>query len=106
MNSYLVTADYPDTDIMVAAYDLFFKVFLDETINDEFEGFKVIKRVHTPHALRIFIMCETDCYMSMTKHFAPWKVKFDLDLDIMPVLTDDEKIAEHKMVGEMLNVGA
>ena len=106
MNSYLVTADYPDTDIMVAAYDLFFKVFLDETINDEFEGFKVIKRVHTPHALRIFIMCETDCYMSMTKHFAPWKVKFDINLDMMPVLTDDEKIAEHKMVGEMLSAEA
>ena len=41
--------------------------------------------------------------ISMSKHFAPWKVKFDIDFDIMPVVTDAEKIAEHKMVGEMLS---
>jgi len=42
MNSYLVTADFPDTESMVAAYDLFVKVFEDGTLNDEFEGFKVV----------------------------------------------------------------
>ena len=48
MNSYLVTADFRDTDNMVAAYDLFVKVVEDGTLNDEFEGFKVVKRVHAP----------------------------------------------------------
>ena len=102
MNSYLVTADFPDTDNMVAAYDLFVKVIEDGTLNDEFEGFKVVKRVHAPHALKVFILCEADGYLSMSKHFAPWKVKFDIDFDIIPVITDAEKIAEHKMIGEML----
>ena len=58
MNSYLVTADFPDTESMVAAYDLFVKVVEDGTLNDEFEGFKVIKRVHAPQALKVFILCE------------------------------------------------
>ena len=102
MNSYLVTADFPDNDNMVAAYDLFVKVVKNETLNDEFDGFKVVKRVHAPHALKVFIFCEADGYLSMSKHFAPWKVKFDIDFDIIPVITDAEKIAEHKMVGEML----
>ena len=28
----------------------------------------------------------------MTEHFAPWKVKFDIDFDIKPVMTDEEKL--------------
>lgn len=102
MNSYLVTAHFPDTKNMVVAYDLFVKVVEDWTLNDEFEGFKVVQRFHTPHALKVFILCEADSYISMSKHFAPWKVKFEIDFDIMPVVTDAEKIAEHKMVGEIL----
>ena len=42
MNSYLVTADFPDTESMVAAYELYVKGFEDRTLNDEFEGFKVV----------------------------------------------------------------
>ncbi len=38
---------------MVAAYDLFVKVFEDGMLNDEFEGFKVIRKVNTPHALKV-----------------------------------------------------
>ena len=38
----------------------------------------------------------------MTEHFAPWKVKFDIDFDIKPVMNDEEKIAEHKLVGSLM----
>ena len=38
----------------------------------------------------------------MTGHFAPWKVKFDIDFDIKPVMTDQENIAEHKLVGSLI----
>ena len=31
-----------------------------------------------------------------------WKVKFDIDFDIKPVMTDDEKVAEHKLVGSLM----
>ena len=38
----------------------------------------------------------------MTGHFVPWKVKFDIDFDIKPVMTDKEKIAKHKLVGALM----
>ena len=36
--------------------------------------------------------------MKITEHFAPWKVYFDIDFDIKPVMTDEEKIPEHQLV--------
>ena len=41
----------------------------------------------------------------MTEHFAPWKVKFDIDFDIKPVMNDQEKVAEHKLVGSLMAGG-
>ena len=38
----------------------------------------------------------------MTEHFAPWKVKFDIDFDIKPVMNDEEKVAEHRLVGSLM----
>ena len=28
----------------------------------------------------------------MSEHIAPWKVKFDIDFDIKPVIVDEEKL--------------
>ena len=28
--------------------------------------------------------------------------RFDIDFDIKPVMTDDEKVAEHKLVGSLM----
>ena len=36
------------------------------------------------------------------EHFAPWKVKFDIDFNIKPLMTDEEKIAEHKLVDSLM----
>ncbi len=36
--------------------------------------------------------------MKMKENFAPWKVNFDIDFDIKPVMTDEEKIPEHQLV--------
>ena len=91
---------------MVAAYELFVKVVENGTLNDVFEGFKVVKRVHAPHAQKVFIICEADSYISMSKHFVSWKVRFHIDFDIIPVVTDAEKVVERKMVGEILTAGA
>ena len=33
----------------------------------------------------------------MTEHFASWKVKFDIDFYIKPLMTDEEKIVEQKI---------
>ena len=38
----------------------------------------------------------------MTEHFAKYKFKFDIDFDIKPVMNDEEKVAEHKLVGSLM----
>ena len=103
MQTYICHWQFPDQETHMKGTEAFAGFVEGGCQGDEFEGFKVVNRVHAPHALKVFIMCEADGYLSMSKHFAPWKVKFDIDFDIMPVVTDAEKIAEHKMVGEMLS---
>ena len=38
----------------------------------------------------------------MKEHFAPWKVKFDINFDTKPVMTYQEKIAEHQLVVSLM----
>ena len=102
MNTYLVTATFKNVALMGAAYDLFLKVFEDGTLNDAFEGFKVVGRYHASYSYNVYIIVEASKGIKMTEHFAPWKVKFDIDFDIKPVMTDEEKIAEHKLVSALM----
>ena len=38
----------------------------------------------------------------MTEQFTTWKVKFDIDFDIKPVMAEEEKIAEHQLLGSLM----
>jgi len=38
----------------------------------------------------------------MTEQFPTWKVKFDIDFDIKPVMAEEEKIAEHQLLGSLM----
>jgi len=81
---------------------IFLKVIEQDALNNEFEGFKVIERYHASYSNNVYIIVQTSAGIKMTEHFAPWKVKFDVDFDIKPVMTDEEKIAEHKLVGSLM----
>ena len=102
MNKFLVTATFKNTALMASAYDLFVKVIKDGTLNDEFDGFKVLGRYHASYSNNVYIIVEAASHIKMTEHFAPWKVKFDIDFDIKPVMNDQEKVAEHKLVGSLM----
>ena len=81
---------------------IFFKSFWRWNINDAFEGFKVVGRYHASYSNNVYIIVEASKGIKMTEHFAPWKVKFDIDFDIKPVMTDAEKIVELKLVGSLM----
>ena len=98
MNTYLVTATFKNVALMGAAYDLFLKVIEEKTLKDEFEGFKVMGRYHASYSNNVYIVVQASAGIKMTEHFAPWKVKFDIDFDIKPVMTNEENIAEYKIV--------
>ncbi len=102
MNTYLVTATFKNAALMGATYDLFLKVIEEGTSNDEFEGFKVVGRYHASYSNNVNIIVQASKGIKMTEHFAPWKVKFDIDFDIKPVMTDDEKVPEHKFVASLM----
>ena len=50
----------------------------------------------------MFILSSRFQQAKKKEHFTPWKVKFDIDFDIKPLMTDEEKIAEHKLVGALM----
>ena len=56
MNTYLVTATFKNVALMGAAYDLFLKVVEDGTLNDEFEGFKVLGRYHASSQIMCILL--------------------------------------------------
>ena len=88
MNTYLVTATFKNVALMGAAYDLFLKVFEDGTLNDEFEGFKVLGRYHAPWSLEGWIVLKTDDPKAIYQHAAEWG-EF-LNWETTPVFTDEE----------------
>ena len=102
MNTYLVTATFKNVALMGAAYDLFLKVIEDGTLNDEFEGFKVLGRYHASYSNNVYIIVQASAGIKMTEHFAPWKVKFDIDFDNKPEMIEEEKIAKQKLVGSLM----
>ena len=102
MNAYLVTGTFKNVALMGAAYDLFLKIIQEGNLNDEFEGFKVLGRYHASYSNNVFIIVQASAGIKITEHFAPWKVKFDMDFDIKPIMTDEEKIAEHKLVNSLM----
>ena len=102
MDIFLVTATFKNTALMAWAYDLLVKVIEDGTLNNEFEGFKVLGRYHASYSNNVYIIFEAASHIKMTEHFAPWKVKFDIDFDIKPVMNDQEKVAKHKLVGSLM----
>ena len=102
MNTYLVTATFKNVALMGAAYDLFLKVIEEGNLNDEFEGFKVIGRYHDSYSNNVSSIVQASDGIKKTKHFAPWKVKFDINFDIKPVMTGEEKIAEHQLAVSLM----
>ena len=78
------------------------KVNEEETLNDEFEGFKFIGRYHASYSNKVYIIVQASAVIKITEHFALWKVKFDIDFNIEPVITDEENIAEHQLVSSLM----
>ena len=90
---------------MGAAYHLFLKVIEEGTLNDEFEVFKVAGRQHASYSNNVYIVFQASAGIKKNEYFSPWKVHFDMDFDIKPLMTDEEKIAEHKLVVALMASG-
>ena len=74
MNTYLVTATFKNVALMGAAYDLFLNVIEDGTLNNAFEGFKVVGGYHASFSKIVYIIVEASKGIKMSEHFAPRKL--------------------------------
>ena len=74
MNTYLITATFKKMTLIGAAYDLFLKAIQEGTVNDEFEGFKVIDRYHVSYLNNVYIIVQSSAGIEMTEHFALGKL--------------------------------
>ena len=48
----------------------------------------MVGRYHASYSNNVYIIVEGSKGIKITEHFAPWKVKFDIDFDIKLVMTN------------------
>ena len=65
---------------------------------DNFEGFELISRLHTPETREIFVTFKADNHLAISEYFGVWRAKFGLEWNITAVLNDDEFIQRNKQV--------
>ena len=54
---------------------------------DNFDGFKLISRFHEPETGEGFVTFEADNYLAISQHFIVWRAKFDLDTNIILMMS-------------------
>ena len=65
---------------------------------DNFEGFELISRLHTPETREVFVTFKADNHLAISEHFGVWRAKFGLEWNITAVLNDYEFIQRNKQV--------
>ena len=65
---------------------------------DEFEGFKVVNRVVNPEGANGWAILESSSHQNIWKWASPWVDNFGVDVEVTPVLTDQEFLSVHKEI--------
>ena len=71
---------------------------------DKFVGFELISRFHAPETGEVFVTFKAANHLAISANFRAWRAKFGLDLNITPVLSDDEVIKRNYQVAAAVTV--
>ena len=104
MAYYHIHGIIPDNISQSEGYKLFDKYINKGAPKDNFEGFALISRVHSPQTGEIFVTCLADNHLKVEEHFAVWREKFGVEWNITPVLNDEEVILRNKKVLDEINL--
>ncbi len=98
MQLYLVDAQFPDIENQVAAYRQFIDLWESGEMakQDHFDGFEMLFRVHAPGEGRVVILCKANSDKELFSHFAPWRAKFGIDMEMTPVISCQNVVDYHK----------
>ena len=98
MQLYCVIGAFPDIDCQLAGYREFINYFDGGCLNDCFEGFELLHRVHLPGQGQVVALMKANGTAELFKHLAPWRAQFGVEMDITPAISDAEVVANHKVL--------
>ena len=98
MQLYCVIGSFPDIDSQLAGYREFINYFDGGCVNDSFEGFELLHRVHLPGQGQVVALLKANGTAELFKHLAPWRAQFGVEMDITPAISDAEVVANHKVL--------
>ena len=98
MQLYCVIGTFPDIDCQLAGYREFINYFDGGCLNDCFEGFELLHRVHLPGQGQVVALMKANGTAELFKHLAPWRAQFGVEMDITPAISDAEVVANHKVL--------
>ncbi|WP_269622665.1 DUF3303 domain-containing protein [Prochlorococcus marinus] len=98
MQLYLVDAQFPNIENQIAAYKQFVDVWESGEMakQDKFEGFEMLFRVHAPGEGRVVLLCKASSDKELFSHFAPWRAKFGIHMEMSPVISCQNVVDYHK----------
>ena len=98
MQLYLVDCQFTNIENQIAAYKQFVQLWEngEMTKQDKFDGFELLFRVHAPGEGRVVILCKARSDKELFTHFAPWRAKFDIDMETTPVISCQNVVDYHK----------
>ena len=105
MQLYLVDCQFTDTENQIAAYKQFVEFWESGEMSkqDKFDGFEMLFRVHAPGEGRVVILCNANSDKELFQHFAPWRVKFGIDMEITQVISCQNVVDYHKELFEKMS---
>tara|TARA_Y100001968_G_C19350152_1_gene714210 strand:+ start:889 stop:1206 length:318 start_codon:yes stop_codon:yes gene_type:complete len=98
MQLYLVDCQFTDIQDQISAYKQFVEVWENGEMakQDNFDGFEMLFRVHAPGEGRVVILCRAKSDKELFQHFAPWRAKFGIEMDMTPVISCQNVVDYHK----------
>ncbi|QNJ07031.1 conserved hypothetical protein (DUF3303) [Synechococcus sp. MEDNS5] len=102
MQLYNVTWQFPEIEGQKAGYAKLIEYMASGAEADNFEGFELISRTHTPQTGSGIVICKASGTKAIFKHFAPWRAMFGVEFDIQPAFSDEEVCECHKELFESM----
>tara|TARA_S200000501_G_scaffold19114_1_gene17057 strand:- start:580 stop:906 length:327 start_codon:yes stop_codon:yes gene_type:complete len=93
MQTFIVQWQFPTQEASIAATKTFTDYVKDGSPYDDVEGFKVLNRVVNPHEGNGMAIVEASNHAKIWKWCQPWVSGFGNEVQVTPVLTDEEFVA-------------
>ena len=98
MQTYICHWQFPDQETHMKGTEAFAGFIEGGCQGDEFEGFKVVNRVVNPEGANGWAILESSSHQNIWKWASPWVDNFGVDVEVTPVLTDQEFLSVHKEI--------